>query len=74
MRGLKRAMRFWYVSTEMLQPVLQPGQIDGVFFRYQTRTLKRKSRSVSAPTGQMSTTLTESGLSSVFPGNSAIVE
>ena len=48
----------------MLQPVLQPGQMEGVFSKYQTRTLKRKSRSVSAPTGQMSTTLADNGLSS----------
>ena len=41
----------------MLQPREQPGQTDGVEPRYQTRHLNRKSLSVRAPTGQMSTTL-----------------
>src|SRR5882672_11311847 len=35
----------------------------------QTRILKRKSRVVSAPTGQMSATFIEYGLSSSLPGN-----
>ena len=52
----------------MLQPRAHPGQIEGEVSRYQTRTWKRKSRSVSAPTGQMSTTLPEYLFSSVLPG------
>ena len=48
-----------FVCTLMLQPRAQSVQTDGVLSRYQTRTLKRKSLSVSAPTGQMSITLPE---------------
>ena len=43
----------------MLQPVEQPPQTESVLCRNQTRHLKRKSLEVSAPTGQMSTTLPE---------------
>ena len=43
----------------MLQPWLQPLQTVGALERYQTRVLKRNFRSVSAPTGQISTTLAE---------------
>ncbi len=58
----------------MLQPRAQPGQIDLVVSRYQTRTWNRKSRSVKAPTGQMSTTFAEYLLSSSRPGKSPISE
>ena len=58
----------------MLQPRAHPGQIEGEVSRYQTRTWKRKSRSVSAPTGQMSTTLPEYLFSNVLPGKSPISE
>src|SRR3989475_12111479 len=51
----------------MLQPRAQPGQTDFALSRYQTRTAKRKSRSVRAPTGQMSTTLSE--LANKYSGN-----
>ena len=54
----------------MLQPRAHPGQTDFARSRYQTRAWKRKSRSVRAPTGQMSTTLPEYALSSEVPGNS----
>ena len=40
--------------------------------RNQTRERKRNSRSVSAPTGQRSTTLPEYGLSSGLPGKTPI--
>jgi hypothetical protein len=43
----------------MLQPFAHPAQIDSARSRYQTRARKRKSRLVSAPTGQMSTTFPE---------------
>ena len=36
-----------------------PGQMEGALPRNQTLHLKRKSRSVRAPTGQTSTTLPE---------------
>ncbi len=58
----------------MLQPRAQPGQIDFWVSRYQTRTWNRKSRSVRAPTGQMSTTLPEYLLASSWPGKSPISE
>ena len=58
----------------MLQPRAQPGQIDCAVSRYQTRTWNRKSRSVSAPTGQMSTTLPEYLLLRSWPGKSPISE
>jgi hypothetical protein len=43
----------------MLQPRSQPGQTDGVGFRYQTRAWCSRGRDSSAPTGQMSITLSE---------------
>ncbi len=52
----------------MLQPTSQPVQIDGFLSRYQTRSANRNRVEVSAPTGQMSTTQVESGLSSGLPG------
>ena len=52
----------------MLQPVLQPGQIDGELSSSQARIVKRKSFEVSAPTGHTSTVLSEYGLSSCSPG------
>ncbi len=58
----------------MLHPRAQPGQMDLAVSRYQTRTWKRKSRSVRAPTGQMSITLAEYLFSSVVPGKSPISE
>src|SRR5438093_13769080 len=58
----------------MLQPRAHPGHTDLAVSRYHTRTWKRKSRSVSAPTGQMSTTLPEYLLSSSRPGKSPISE
>ena len=51
-----------------MQPTSQPVQIDGFLSRYQTRSAKRKRVEVRAPTGQMSTTQVESGLSSGRPG------
>ena len=42
-----------------VQPRAQPGQTDGVGFRYHTRAFCRNERDRSAPTGQMSTTLSE---------------
>src|SRR3989338_5782036 len=55
----------------MLQPREHPGQTDGLEDKYHTRALNRKSRSVSAPTGQMSTTLPAYGLSSTCPGTTS---
>jgi hypothetical protein len=46
-------------STRTLQPVAQPGHTLSVDFSIQTRFWNRKSRLVRAPTGQMSTVLTE---------------
>src|SRR5678815_4369600 len=51
----------------MLQPASQPEQIDGFLSRFQTRSVKRNRVDVRAPTGQMSTTQVESGLSSGRP-------
>src|SRR3989338_1803572 len=56
----------------MLQPREQPGQTESSEPRYHTRILKRKSLSVRAPTGQMSTTLPEYLLSSSLPGYTLI--
>ena len=56
----------------MLQPVLQCEQTPSVVFRYQTRCLYRKSLLPSAPTGQRSTTLPASLLSSGRPGKTSI--
>jgi hypothetical protein len=42
-----------------VQPRAQPGHTDGVGFRYHTRDFCRNERDSSAPTGQMSTTLSE---------------
>ena len=47
---------------------MQPAHTVGVFFRYHTRVWNRNSLSVSAPTGQRSTTLPEYGLSRRLPG------
>src|SRR3989338_3005457 len=58
----------------MLQPREQPGHTEFVAPKYHTRHLNRKSRSVSAPTGQMSTTLPEYLLSSVLPSTTPISE
>src|SRR3989338_11039646 len=58
----------------MLQPREQPGHTEFVAPKYHTRHLNRKSRSVSAPTGQMSTTLPEYLLSSVLPECTPISE
>ena len=52
-----------------LQPRSQPGHTDGVGFRYQTRALCRKGRDSSAPTGQMSMTLSEYGSFSKAPSS-----
>ena len=50
-------------QTWIVQPRAQPGHTDGVGFRYQTRDLCRNCRDCSAPTGQMSTMLSEYGSS-----------
>ena len=47
--------------------MLQPGQTDGVFSRYQTRLRNRNSRVVSAPTGQTSAAQADQSLASGFP-------
>ncbi len=44
-----------------LQPRSQPGHTDGVVLRYQTRALYSDWRGSRAPTGQMSTMLSEYG-------------
>ena len=54
-----------------VQPRAQPGQTEGVPFRYQTRALWRNDRESSAPTGQMSTTLSEYGSASKRPSSTA---
>ncbi len=46
-------------QASIAQPRAQPGQTDGVGFRYHTRALYMKSFASSAPTGQMSITLSE---------------
>ena len=46
------------------QPRSQPGHTEGVGFRYQTRALCRNGLDSSAPTGQMSMTLSEYGSAS----------
>jgi hypothetical protein len=58
----------------MLQPFAHAPHTEFVLSRYQTRALNRKSLLVSAPTGQMSITFIEYGLSSVFPGASSMRE
>ena len=67
-------VRRWLVWNSMLQPRAHPAQMDLARSRYHTRTWKRKSRSVRAPTGQMSITLPEYGLSRARPGNIPISE
>ena len=57
---------------KMLSPEAVMPSIEGVFFRNHTRCWKRKSLSSSAPTGQMSTTLPDSSLSSAMPGKTSI--
>ena len=54
----------------MLQPFAQPRRPTRVRSRYQTRALEAELAVVSAPTGQMSTTFAEYGLSSVLLGAS----
>jgi len=44
---------------EILHPREQPEQMESCVARYQTRHWKRNSRSVNAPTGQMSMTFPE---------------
>jgi len=44
-----------------LQPMLQPGQIESVSSRCQTRARKRNSLTVSAPTGQTSAAQADHG-------------
>ena len=56
----------------MLQPVEQRVQIASCFERNQARCLWRKSLSSRAPTGQRSTTLPASGLSTGWPGKMSI--
>jgi hypothetical protein len=56
----------------MFSPPASMGLMLGTCFRSQTRCLKRKSLSRSAPTGQMSATLPESLLSSGLPGKMSI--
>jgi len=56
------------VVEKVLQPRAQPVQIDRAELMNQTRPRKRKSVEVSAPTGQMSTTLPEYLSSSGWPG------
>jgi hypothetical protein len=53
-RGMIRQIRLWWIPRYTLQPRAHPEQIEAVFFRNQTRCLKRNSLTVSAPTGQMS--------------------
>ena len=65
------------VAVRVDLDVATPGaaRADGlVVSRYHTRTWNRKSRSVRAPTGQMSITLPEYLFSSVAPGNRPISE
>ena len=59
-------------SSVTLQPASQPVQIDGFLSRYQTRSENRNRVEVRAPTGQMSTTQVESGLSSGLPSTTPI--
>src|SRR5256885_8815185 len=81
-RGLSRATRLpsaWcgrrrLTWTSTLQPREQPVHTDLAVSRYHTRTWKRKSRPVSAPTGQLSTTLAEQLLTRTRPGNRPIYE
>ena len=49
-----------FSSSQMFSPPLSAGLMEGLLLSSQTRCLKRKSLSSSAPTGQMSTTLTDS--------------
>ena len=58
-RGRRRCTSPSRSSTKTLQPVEQPGQTARCSFRNQTRIWKRKSFEVSAPTGQISTVLSE---------------
>ena len=54
-----------------MQPREQPGHTEAVGFRYQTRALCRKERDRSAPTGQMSITLSEYGSAAKLPSSAA---
>ena len=67
-RGLNRQRAPRFSSALMLQPVEQRVQIESCFERNQARCLCRKSLSSKAPTGQRSTTLPASGLSTGWPG------
>src|SRR5262245_26444475 len=62
--------RFTTECKSILHPWLQPLHTVGLLDRYHTRTLNLESRSVSAPTGQISTTFAEYALFSVSPGHS----
>ena len=83
-RGVTRSMRafaagssrfsfqaFLRCQMSTLQPRSQPGQIEGVGSRYQTRALCRNGRDSSAPTGQRSMTLSEYGSRSKAPFSTA---
>src|SRR5688572_31483796 len=59
--------------TRILHPREHDGQTVSVNDISQLRALKRKSRLVSAPTGQMSMTFIEYGLSNCVPGKGEIV-
>jgi len=50
--SMRTGILSWF--RNLMQPVLQPPQTDGVPFRNHTRTLNRKSALVSAPTGHTS--------------------
>src|SRR6266851_266014 len=57
----------WSILT--VHPVEHPPQTESVACKNHTRHLNLKSREVSAPTGQMSTTFPEYGLSSGLSSN-----
>src|ERR1700730_17035880 len=71
--GVSLIISLFLIHVFMLQPLAQPGQILSVCDISHTLALKRNSREVSAPTGQISITSIEYGLSSFSPGNVSIV-
>src|SRR5690606_30338827 len=60
-------------QTSMLHPLAHPWQIDSVADISHTLALNLKSLLVNAPTGQISVTFIEYGLSSSSPGYVTIV-
>src|ERR1700754_1460370 len=72
-RGSRRRISLERTPTVELQPLAQPGQMESLKLISHTRARKRKSLLVNAPTGHISMTFMEYGLSNSVPGNVSIV-